>query len=79
MTFLMSLGHQAESLLEQGRIISVQTRTELNQQADNLEQEIMQLQLRSDPVLPHSGQTQSYSNSGQIQTLLQLRLDPVLL
>ncbi len=38
---------QAESLVEKGRIISVQTRTELNQQADNLEQEIRQLELRS--------------------------------
>ncbi len=33
--------------MEQGRIISIQTRTELNQQADNLEQEIRQLELRS--------------------------------
>jgi hypothetical protein len=32
--------------VEQGRIVSVQTRTELNQQADNLEQEIRQLELR---------------------------------
>ena len=37
---------QAERLVEEGRIISVQTRTELNQQADNLEQEIRQLELR---------------------------------
>jgi len=33
--------------VEKGRIISVHTRTELNQQADNLEQEIRQLEHRS--------------------------------
>ena len=37
---------QAEARLEAGRAVSVRTRSELNQQAENLETEIRQLEAR---------------------------------
>ena len=37
---------KAESRLEAGRAVSVRTRSELNQQAENLETEIRQLEAR---------------------------------
>ena len=49
-TFLLldcfHLDCQAEARLEAGRAVSVRTRSELNQQAENLETEIRQLEAR---------------------------------